>query len=366
MPAKATKSGLISKYGDRLRKAVKDHAGDEINYGFQRLPGGITNGIAQLTECGFKQVEAGKQNAGEYYFRAAGVVLEPEEVEGKNGPERVKGRTTSIIRMVCDTKDRNGNVTQTLDDNVAWILNEMRKLGADIDEDSADLMEEVAAALQEAKPYFRFRTTESPATPQFPNPRVWENWDGTKGLEDYEPEEADDVDDRTEEPAAKSPPKTQSGPTRRPTAKQPDPEPEPAPEYDDASDIDSLLARANDDDADAQEKLLDLAKAQGHDEADLQRIDTWDGVADLLRGGGEDGESGGEGGPAVGDTVKYKVVTYDPRTKKEVASRRPIQCEVMTVSDDGETVTLKNLVTNKTVVDKNGKAAKVKVSDLEE
>ena len=63
MPAKVTQSGLLKKYGGRIDAAVKKYADAEPNYGFQRLPGGITNGIAQLVECGFGKVEQGKANA---------------------------------------------------------------------------------------------------------------------------------------------------------------------------------------------------------------------------------------------------------------------------------------------------------------
>ena len=57
MPPTVQKSGLFEKYKGNLDKSVKAHAQDETSYGFQRLPGGINNGVAKLVECKFAQVE---------------------------------------------------------------------------------------------------------------------------------------------------------------------------------------------------------------------------------------------------------------------------------------------------------------------
>ena len=127
MPAQVTKSALAAKLGARGDKAIKEHRGDATTYGLQRLPGGISNGVARLTDCKFDTVGEGKRNAGEFYFRAAGVVLEPS-TNDKGVP--VRGLQTSIMEMLCDTTTADGKKT-TMEDHVANILNELRKLGGD-------------------------------------------------------------------------------------------------------------------------------------------------------------------------------------------------------------------------------------------
>lgn len=190
MAKQSSKGSLLSKLGAKLRKAVDSHKDDEtkISSGGD-LPKDVI-GIAQLVECKFGQYENG-DNKGEYFFYAAGVVKTPATFNGMP----IKGMRTQIgPEPMCDT-DRGSR--KSLDEHVAWVMNEMRKLGAETaDLDDGDL-ESLAAALKEAKPHFKFRTWQGQATKQYPNPRVNHSWEGI--MEDFESDEDDPVVDETDD-----------------------------------------------------------------------------------------------------------------------------------------------------------------------
>lgn len=195
MAKKSSKSGLASKLGAKGSKAVKAHRNDEVNYGNISIPGGIRSGVAKLIECKFDQYKSGR-NEGDYYFLAAGIVQ-------ANYPNRddvdTKGLRTQIMIPCCDTKTQAGKET-SVDQHLANILNELKKLGADTEDVEMEDLEELAADVKETEPFFKFSTSQSEPTDAFPEPRVWENWYGSKGVEDWEPEEDDDeVDDDTDE-----------------------------------------------------------------------------------------------------------------------------------------------------------------------
>lgn len=344
MPAQKAKSGLMAKYGAKLDKAVQDHAADPIDYGYQRLPGGILGGIARLDKCYFDIYKDGK-NKGEYYFRATGIVVSPKSVSTPSGEMQVEGLVTSIMHPVCDTAKSNGEPVSQ-DQHVADILNEMKKLGADTEGASGADLETLAAALQESKPYFRFKTEEGKATPQYPTPRVFENWLGNKGLEDYTADESpgggvqDDTDGGGDEPPTK------------------DTESDEAPGD---HELDELVEKANAEDEDAINRLVELAREAGIDDETITGAEGWSEVADMIRGAGgddeeeveEEEEEEGPRVPAKGDPCNHKVI--DPKTKKPAINPKtkkllkPVACEVVAVDKKTETVTLKNLDDGKTL-----------------
>lgn len=336
MPAQKTKSALMAKYGAKLDSAVKTHAGDETKTrGFTSLPGGIRNGIAKLTECGFAQVAAGKTNAGEYYFRAAGVVVEPEQVTTKDGPVKVKGLQTSTLEMVCDTKTQKGKVT-TIEEHVVNILNTMRLLAGDeftADADGSKL-EDLAAALEATNVkdgglYFNFTTSESAGDPtEGYLPRVWENWG--KGIPDYVPSaNGDGVQDNSGD-----------GSTGGPNA---------TAQATDEPDLDALAEAADGEDEDARVSLQEIAKAAGIDEEALTAADNWAAVVELIKGATVDNTSATEPAefvPKKGQIYNYKVIdaktgkpAKDVKTKKE---KKPVEVEVKAVNAAKKTVDLVN------------------------
>lgn len=357
MPAQNAKSGLAAKYGAKLDQAVAKHAEDNTDYGQQGLPGGIRDGIAKLVECTFGIVGPGKQNAGEYYFRAAGVVVSPRSVQTPNGEVVVEGRQTSIMEMVCDTKTQKGDVT-TQEQHVSNILNEMRKLGADTTGMTGADLESLAAALKESQPYFKFATRESKPTPEYPNPRVFEQWFGTQGLEDYVPPEDTETKDGSDAvpvktppppaakpaPAAKSPPPSSKSPVK--TA-APAPEPEPInPETVDQGDLDSLAQRADGGDTDAAATLTEMASKAGIPDDDVTSAGSWSEIAERLKTG-EGGEGAAEEAaaeeavpeiPKKGEIWGYRAVGKDKKPAKKASD-----FEITHVDETKKTVNLKSL-----------------------
>lgn len=356
MPAVKGKSGLMAKYGNKLDTAAKTHATDETDYGPTRLPGGINNGIAQLIKCYFDQYKTGNYQ-GEYYFRAEGVVLEPVIVQTKHGEMKVAGLHTSIMIPVCDTRSADGKLT-TLDEHVAQILNEMMKLGGEefTAGASGGDMEAMAEQLKEAAPFFKFSTSQSAPTEKYPDPRVWENWNGTKGLEEYVPEVNGQVEDNTVAQKPDAPPPTPSKkptvapPKAQPSAKAPpkppvEPPP-PAEEFNEFEDLGSLGTLASSDDEGeaikAREKLTEMALAGGATADQVAEAADWQAVADLI---GSTPTEGGESQeekpwePMKGDVYLYKPL--DPKTKKPV--KKGVEVEVMSVDLKGKTVSVQTL-----------------------
>src|SRR5574343_207411 len=194
--AKKQRSGLAAKLGDEARRRWDEKRAEAAAYGAGGdLPAGIEGGVAQLVECKFSQYEKG-DNEGEYFFYAAGVVLEPAEFGGM----RLAGLRTSIMEPMCDTPTRK---RATVADHLEWVQNELKKLGVDgdalPDSDSLDL-EALAQAVKDAKPFFRFRTWKGQAQTTGPyagqEPRVQHEW---RGICEYDADtgQASGVDDRT-------------------------------------------------------------------------------------------------------------------------------------------------------------------------
>ncbi len=336
MPPQVKKSGLAAKYGAKLDQAIKSHAADETNYGFIRLPGGINGGVAQLTECMFGIYKPGTPNAGEYYFRAAGVVIEPKMVTTPTGEMSVAGLLTSIMHPVCDTKNSKGEVT-TQEQHIEDILNELRKLGADTAGATVSNLEDLAAACKQAMPYFRFSTTLSsgeginPKTKKPYEPRVWENWNGTKGLENYSATEI------------------------APGIGQ-DASPDIDPNMVDQGDLDALAKRADDPDNPdevAQATLTTFAEQNGIADETMKACTSWSQVVQLIRG--EELQPEPEtNGFVVGNTYKYKAPA-GPNKKPGKA----IDVEMVLYDDKKGICNLKNLANQKLIY------KGVKVAELE-
>lgn len=345
-------SGLLKKkLGDAGRKALLNHKEDETTYGMMDLPAGIEGGVAQLVDCRFSEYENG-ENKGKLFFYAAGIVVEPTEFTDKDGKTtKVAGMRTSIMEPLHDTPQRQSR--PTLDDHVQWVLNELRKLGAETAElEDLDNLEAVAAALKDAKPFFNFRTWVGQATPAFPNPRVNSQW--IKAVEDYGvAEDSTDVVDESGEveepakPAAKTPPPTKPATPAKPAAKAPpkkEPEPEPEPELS----VEKLVADATEGDENAQAKLKELAMAAGSSEEDVDNAADWNAVGELISATSEsEPATEDEWKPGLTDIYKYQVI--DPKTKKPVVdakTKKPkphAEVEVIEVDEDKRTVDLKSV-----------------------
>jgi hypothetical protein len=340
----------MAKYGNRLDTAIKKHAHDETKFGLQRLPPGIIGGVARLVECGVFPSDNDKYK-GEYYFRAAGVIISPASVAYKGNSVAIEGRQTSVVEMICDTVDSNGK-RKTMEEHAVVVLNELRKLGASPDSLAEGLgaLESICAELKEAAPYFNFSTSEGkktidPKTKEPREPMVFENWHGTRGLENYVPAATNGVDDRT---GAESHPPTGD-----------DPEPS---ETEETVDLQALLADATGDNVnDSQAKLEEMAIAAGKTQDEVNNAKSWEEVVGWIEGTGAEAPADEPDKPdepyepSKGDLVKIEVLKDSKNPKK---GSKIIEVEVLTVNKKGKTVTVKNLETGKPVMDSTGKKAK--------
>jgi len=384
---------LASKLGEKGRQAVLANREKEVAVG-QTLPGGVS-GVAELRSCTFGEFKEGK-NKGALYFMARGIVQEPEAY---------KGMATQIgPHALIDTP--SGGKMKTQEDHLNWAMDQMAALGADKESMSLDNLEEIAAALEQAKPMFRFRTwqgakqdiakdkdgkyylfnlgendtpdsrvagkgpysSEQLARAANPyagrEPMVNHLWNGTRGLENYHsPEPSSAVQDNTpEEPVA--PAKPAAKPSPKPAPK---PEPEPEEEESQAEEttsgaafmevsLDDLLELANAQDDDASSTLKDRAIAAGMTEEEVEGAESWgDVVAEIQkREGGEpeeetteeEAEPEAEVEPIKGALYFYKVL--DPKTKKPLTDpktkkeRKAVQVEIQAVDKKAKTASLLN------------------------
>lgn len=362
MPAQKGKSGFLAKHGDRMRKAFDAHKGDETEYSnFGDLPAGV-EGVAQLVECRLTQVKEGKRNAGEWLFYAAGAVKQPAEFEG----QRLFGRRTSITCPLYDTPDRQGR--KTLEEHLAWVTNELRKLGVDTAEMDVEELPDTLVAVKEAAPHFRFRTWKGDKQTQGrykdQEPRVQHFWEGiVDWTEDDEAGMPSQAQDNTRAPGTPkaaaavrvaTTPRTAASPVNgkgtagegkvKPTEKE---EPPEGPEF---GDLDSLAEAADGGDDGAVEKLTQLALDAGVTQEQIDEADNWSSVVELIGGAGEESEAPEEtateevteeedGTPKVEQVFSYRPV--DPTTKKKAA--KAIQVEVTAVNTEKKTCDVKSL-----------------------
>lgn len=374
--AKALASGaLLSKLGPQFKKAVEGHKSDETKVSaFGDLPAGIEGGVAQLLECGFFEIDKGKTNAGKIYFRATGIVQTPERVTVRDEETgtvqvvKVAGKRTTIMENLFDTLESSGR--KTIDEHVAWILNQLRLLAGDdiATKISADNIEQVCALLAKAKPYFEFRTWKGKKATsgkyKDKEPRVQHTWLGKCEKPDMDAGEAQEdgddsgslPDDGSEdhvngaaEEAEAAPAKPKRGKGKGKAAEE--------VAFDEFKDLKSLLTKAKKNDVDAGDKLRELALEKGFTEEDVDAA-SWDEVYKMIVEGkpddarddepqdaddeldfGDDDESQEPEVkiPEVGEVVNYK-------GKKD---SKPSKWEVVKVDEDSETVILRSKVDRK-------------------
>lgn len=319
MPMQSSKSGLLGKYGDKLKKAAEAHKDDPVEYGNMGLPAGIEGGVAQLNECKFTQIKAGKQNAGEYVFYASGIVMSPEIHNGVG----IKGLRTQISEPVYDTPTRS---RKTIDEHVKWIQNIMKQLGAGPESLGAEDLETTAAALKEAAPCFRFRTWKGAVATEGQykgkEPMVNHQWNGICECTD----EADETAGVTEPAAA-----TATAPP--PPAAAPEAQ---APATDPIAELEALAELADGGDTDSMEDLKAKALAAGLTEEFIATgAATWAAVVEAIKAGG----ASPEWKPAKEEHYKYL-----PK-----GATRPVDVEVTTVNENAKTCSLLSQVDKKTI-----------------
>jgi hypothetical protein len=339
MAKQVATNGLAGKLGNKLDQAVEAHKNDEVKLpGGGSLPEGIENGIARLVDCRFSQYKEG-DNKGEWFFLAAGVMVEPKYL----GNIPIEGMRTQIMEPIMETPNRS---RKTVEEHIAWVMNEMRKLGMDTTNLSGDQLEAAAEALKEAQPYFMLRTWKGEATEQFPNPRVNETW--VKAIDNYEPKVSDDVVDNSgpsqyaPKDETKPAPATKPATTTAKAATKPKAAPATAPKVEEPS-LAQLGEDADGGDVEAATKLAELAKPLG---VDTDAYATWTEVAELLmaQGEGDDGSSDdGSAATGAGDVQPPKVgevYYYVPEGED-----KPVEVEVTAVFDGKKAANIRNLTT---------------------
>lgn len=421
MPAKVSQSKFVQKYGNRLDKAVHESRDTpvRISEGGGDLPE-MDFGVALVTECRIEEIPKDKKNAKDkngdpnYRFVLVGIVKMPTEPQPyPDGSMRsVVGMRTS--RYINLTDEEN----QTFEGQIDKAINEMKKLGCDTSGWGAADLEANCSLIENAGIYTKFRTWMGRVTPQFPNPRLNHDWRGVfEGTVDEGPNQ---VEDDTAEPDGTGKPEVKAihiGKNGKVEKEVP---------FGDK--LDMIVNDCTSEDDDVQEaavkKLKKLAADLGYTEEDVDNSSSWDEVAEWIRSGkpkdegepeenlaelgakadkeqakGKEGpacarirelcdgtevnpddygtwsevvealqgtgnDAGDEGSsvPTVGDTFKYK--GFDPKTKAK--SKVATEHEVLTVNEDTETVTLKDVKTGKTVVDlRTKKPVQVPFSELE-
>lgn len=313
MPVEKSPSLLISQFGDRARKAAAAHRDDEVDYGFQRLPPGINNGIAQLVKCYIAKVDKDGDFKGKLFFRAEGRVLSPKFHNG----EKVEGRITSIMEMLCDTERGS---RRSFEEHLAWVQNELKKFKVEPEGLDADNLEATMAALAEVKPCFRFRTSQGKPTAEYPEPRVFENWDGF-----CDPPTGTEDNSQDHSGPATSPASRNGAPGARSTPAKPTPA--PVAEFNEFDDLDTLLMGAK---AGDEEPLQARALAAGLTEADIEAADSWDEVVLLIRNLVEAATE--DWLPQVGDIYGFKA--------QGNKSKRLTEVKIVAVNRKKRTVTL--------------------------
>jgi hypothetical protein len=181
------------------------------------------------------------------------------------------------------------------------------------EEDLVSLLE----TLKEAKPRFRFSTNSPDPTAEYPTPRTFQKWLGTRGIE-----EANGV------PAVASGATPASADTADQTGE--------------VSDLGSLAEAADQNDEAAIDQLVKLALELGFSQKQINAAKTYSDLAEEMA---ERQESAQSEPPAEDDTpqgtspVKGETYNYTPPKAKAA-----VKCQVMSVNMKEETVTLKNLV----------------------
>lgn len=272
MPKQTSQSKLMAKAGNAVRRAHEAHKADETTMSSAGdLPEGIENGIAKLERCEIGEYKKG-DNAGELYFLARATVVYPKEHNGLP----IEGLGTQIMEALHDTPNRK---RATFDDHYAWVLNELRKLGINTSDVSADDLEAAMAALVEAGTYTRFRTWKGEATKEYPNPRVNHEW---RGSCNYSEDENDGVVDSTGDGDDGGTDDTGAG--------------SGAGEEDELT---ALATAADGGDQDAATTLAERASKAGVDDETVENAASWSEVAQWIRNEESSNPDEGEGEEAA-------------------------------------------------------------------
>lgn len=356
MPVQKGKSPVLAKLGNVIEKAFQEHKAAPVEHSqIGDLPAGL-NGRAQLVECKFDLVKPGKELSGQPFFYAAGIVLEPEEfTDDKGNVHRVAGLRTNITEMLCETK---GRVRESVGDHTKWVLNQLKLLGAPIEQlNSWGEVEQICEELKKQKPIFAFRT--------------WKGQKQTTGkYKDKEPQTMHFWDGVVENGSTNEPDPTAGAEDNSGGNTGGEPQTDTSP----ADDLEALAEVAMNGEGEemetAQSRLATLAIELGISEDAITNAESYGAVKEMIEAvqGGADpatvGQATEPSGPAieVGGVMNY--VPIDPKTGKAAMDMKtkkpvkPIEIEILTVDEAKQTVTAKSNVDKKPILDPKTKKAR--------
>ena len=298
--AKASPLAGIQK---QLASSHKAHKGDETKFGMVDLPGGIKNGVAELSTCRFGQVDKEGPNKGKPYFLAEAIVVSPAYAVDPVSKTKVKckGLRTSIFVPLYDQPKKKGSKgPSSFDDFYSILLNELRKMGVNTKDLEVDDLESVCDELLKESPKILFSTRLGKATKEYPDPKVFHSWNGLAEEGDGEDEDEEETDDDSEEE-----------------------EEEEEESEDEEEGDDSEEEEEEEEDSEEEEEGDEEVSEEEEEEEEESEEEEWE--------------------PRRGGTCLFKPL--DPKTKKK--SRKAVECEIKALNKRAGTADLKNLETNK-------------------
>ncbi len=355
-------SGLLAKLGNRMAQAHEAHKSDETSFGIINLPAGISGGIAQLVTAKWDEYKPGTKYPGKPFVLLRGIAKLPRE----HGGVPVEGQGVMMTIPLCDTPDRmKDNQPRTFDDNYADLLNEFRKLGVNTAETGPGDVEAILQHLQQEKPHYRFSTrgwTPPKKKPTDPEPKemVFTQFDGICEYVDHTSNgdaTMNGVQDESGGGGVESSMEsgTQETSTKGETLTS---EVGGGESFSEFGDLASLAEAADGGDQAAQAQLKEAAMNTGATEEEVDSAESWTAVAEMVSAtqdtstGQEQQEAEAQEGekewePEREQCYKYKPVTIDPKSKKKVIAKKPVEVEVTAVDKNNRTVALKNLENTK-------------------
>ena len=128
MPVQTQMSSFAKKLGGRVAAANAEHKDKPVDLGMMRLPPGIRNGVAKIVTMTTKEYpddKNGPGTKGQIFFRAAAVVISPEEHAG----QKVVGLQTSQVISLCDVPAKGQRKAKSFNDNWYEFQNLFKLLG---------------------------------------------------------------------------------------------------------------------------------------------------------------------------------------------------------------------------------------------
>jgi hypothetical protein len=367
MPAQTAKVNL------NLGAAIRKHAKDETvePKSFSELPGGIEDGVAQLVDIKIDTYKSGDKIKGKPYFSATGIVLQPEyafeSVQAWEGgrvvdkgvrKSKVVGQRTNIRINLFESEF--GDKVTTKDDQVGKMLNQIRLLGdpegtdpnnyctanLQTEEDLAALFQ---ALLDKQNPiYFPFTTWRPKPTATQQTPRVVHKW--FRRLENWTPENLSKSNYITDNTGTATTSANGAGAgSHEPFDADRDTSTTTATSTEtESEDLDQLAEAADQGDVQAQSRLSELAGEAGISEESVQEAASFADVAEMIRASESDQQEGTDDAEEL-VIKKGNVCHYHPIGKDKKPSKKPVECEIISVDNTKKVCTLKSLEDGKTV-----------------